>query len=1197
VIGPYKLLQQIGEGGMGTVYMAEQAAPVRRKVALKIIKPGMDTHEVIARFEAERQALALMDHPNIARVFDGGATEAGRPYFVMELVKGVPITDYCDQNKLPVHERLELFVTVCHAVQHAHQKGIIHRDIKPSNVLVTLHDGRAVPKVIDFGVAKAVGRQLTDKTLFTQFAQMVGTPLYMSPEQAELTGLDIDTRADVYSLGVMLYELLTGTTPFESARMKKVALDEIRRIIREEDPPSPSTRLSSTAGETQTAVAAHRHIDPKGLSRLVRGDLDWIVMKALEKDRNRRYETANGFAADIGRYLSDEPVEACPPSAVYRFRKFARRNRAGLAFTGLVLLILLTLTGGIGWNVRDRAARQAAVEMQVNLALKEAEQWQEEARWPEALSVIKRAEALLAGSGSNELRERVSRLRKDVEMVLKVEEIPLLRSQMKENEWDWAGTDQAYAKAFSDYGIDVAGLSVEEATARIRARPNVAAALVAAVSDWGFIRAQKDKPGGLALKEVAQAAEPDPWRRQVREAVTKNDAQSLAALAASPEVVRQPATCITALARALHAADLEPTEIEMLRRAQREYPGDFWINVSLADALWKMGPEYRDEVISFRRAALAVRPNCAAAHTNLSVELSEQGKLDEAISLCRKAMSLDPQFGSAYCNLGCALQHQKNLPEAIAAYRKAIEVNPKNADGHSNLAFALVKLDDPQKLPEALAAVEQAIKLNPKYADAYNVLGIILGDQGKRDEAIANFRKAIDLNPNHPHAHSNLGGNLVQQEKFDEAVPCLRTAIEINPKAIAAWGNLGIALRRQKKLDEAIAAYGKVLELDPNNDAAHNNLGNVMRDLGKLDEAIAYFRKACDLKEKDVNAHTNLGDSLRELAWRLANDPDASLHDPKRAIEVCEEALKACQEVVELAPQSINAWQFLGWAQYQAGNWKASLESLEKSCKLQNGGDCGQWIVMSLAQAKLASAENLGDEERTRHTGEARRWYDQAAKQISGWGPGGDSTMQAICAFRTEAAELLGINQAIKSLEMLVAAQPDAWEPRVSLAKAYANEGLWEKAAGEFTKAIELKPDAWEPWTARAFYYFGRQQWESAIADFSKAIELAPLVHTNWWHRGHAYLNSAQWDKAAADFGYVNERWPEGGEGWYRRAVAFAQLKQVDKALADLRQAIANDSRFVDWIKTDFKLEPLRSREDFRELLREIEQKANSEDK
>src|SRR3989475_5751467 len=284
VIGPYKLLEQIGEGGFGVVFMAEQTHPVRRKVALKVLKPGMDTRQVVARFEAERQALALMDHPNIAHVFDGGETETGRPYFVMELVRGIPITDFCDQNHLTPRQRLELVLSTCHAVQHAHHKGIIHRDLKPTNVLVTLHDGTPVPRVIDFGIAKATGQQLTDKTLFTNFSQMVGTPLYMSPEQAEMSGLDMDTRTDIYSLGVLLYELLTGTTPFDKERLRTAAYDEIRRIIREEEPAKPSTRMS-TLGQVVVTVSANRMSDPKRLRQLLRGELDCIVMKALEKDR------------------------------------------------------------------------------------------------------------------------------------------------------------------------------------------------------------------------------------------------------------------------------------------------------------------------------------------------------------------------------------------------------------------------------------------------------------------------------------------------------------------------------------------------------------------------------------------------------------------------------------------------------------------------------------------------------------------------------------------------------------------------------------------------------------------------------------------------------------------------------------------------------------------------------------------------
>jgi serine/threonine protein kinase len=361
VIGPYKLLEPIGEGGMGTVWMAEQTHPIQRRVAVKVIKTGMDSRHVLARFEAERQALALMEHPNIAKVLDAGKTPSGRLYFVMELVKGRPITSYCDEKRLGVRERLELFGDVCRAVQHAHQKGIIHRDLKPSNVLVAPYDGKPVVKVIDFGVAKAAGQRLTEKTLFTGFGALVGTPEYMSPEQSEVNNQDIDTRSDIYSLGVLLYELLTGSTPLTRKRLREAALEEVLRVIREEEPPRPSTRLSESK-DSLPSISAQRQTEPAKLTKLVRGELDWIVMKALEKDRNRRYETASGLATDVERYLTNEPVQACPPSAWYRLRKLARRNKGMLTATAVVFLSLIAGTAIATWQaVRATLAERQAL--------------------------------------------------------------------------------------------------------------------------------------------------------------------------------------------------------------------------------------------------------------------------------------------------------------------------------------------------------------------------------------------------------------------------------------------------------------------------------------------------------------------------------------------------------------------------------------------------------------------------------------------------------------------------------------------------------------------------------------------------------------------------------------------------------------------------------------------------------------------
>jgi serine/threonine protein kinase len=609
LIGRYKLLEQIGEGGFGVVFMAEQQEPVRRKVALKIIKLGMDTRQVIARFEAERQALALMEHPNIAKVLDAGATDSGRPFFVMELIKGMPITEYCDQCKLAVRERLDLFIAVCQAVQHAHQKGIIHRDIKPTNVLVTQVDGVPVAKVIDFGIAKATGQQLTEKTLFTHFAQMIGTPLYMSPEQAALSGADVDTRSDIYSLGVLLYEMLTGTTPFDKERLRNAAFDEIRRIIREDEPPKPSTRVS-TLGQVESTVSTMRGIEPKQLSRLLRGDLDWIVMKSLEKERNRRYESASAFAADVQRYLNDESVQAHPPSAGYRLRKFARRHKVGLAIAALLLFVTVLLGGGAGWMASQQSARRGQLDRDVSVLLDEAEKKQAELHaqladpikaiqllssidgWQESLARARtawRQANNLAVGNQNVLTPDLAERLRQVEENLKDDEADWhlaktlddirLEAAMLSDVSNLIAAAPKYEKVFETIGPDWTAKTPAEVAARIQAM-KLRFVLVAALDDWANrltssdLKKDIDNPIVARLLQIARFGDPDPWRDQVRDPKSWADRQALAKLAKEADAMRQSPAIILLLADRLRENDAAA----FVRSALVYHPQDFWLH-------------------------------------------------------------------------------------------------------------------------------------------------------------------------------------------------------------------------------------------------------------------------------------------------------------------------------------------------------------------------------------------------------------------------------------------------------------------------------------------------------------------------------------------------------------------------------------------------------------------------------------------
>jgi tetratricopeptide (TPR) repeat protein/serine/threonine protein kinase len=984
LIGPYKLLEQIGEGGFGVVFMAEQQQPVRRKVALKVLKPGMDSRRVIARFEAERQALALMDHANIARVFDGGETASGRPYFVMELVKGVPITDYCDHNHLTPRERLELFAHVCQAVQHAHQKGIIHRDIKPSNVLVTEQDGAALVKVIDFGIAKALGQQLTDKTLFTGFAQLVGTPLYMSPEQAALSHVDVDIRSDIYSLGVLLYELLTGTTPFSTERLQQADYDEICRIIREEESPRPSTRIS-TLGQAATTISKQRKSDPRKLSQLLRGELDWMVMKALDKDRNRRYETASALAADVGRYLHHEPVEAGPPSALYRLRKFARRNRAALAVAAGVLLLLTALVGGVLWLQRGRLARERQAEAELGQVVRLRAEAAAAAAGPrrqgllaEALATAERADGLLAQHGEDdELRQRVRQLvdelraeGRDRRMLDRLREASLSKGGRMDGRFARAAAAEEYGQAFRDYGIDVSAAGAGE---QLRGSA-IAVELAAALDDWAAVATGKGE--AARLRGLARQADADAVRLRLRAALERGDVGVLKDLARPTVVATLPVATANLLAEALTARGAAGEAERVWRQAWQRQPGDFWVNEGLGRLLLNAGPSRSEEAIRYLTAAVALKSDSLGAHSNLGIALADKGRLDEAIAACRKAIELKPDCAEAHSNLGNALRDKGRLDEAIAACRKAIELKADDAEAHNNLGNAL---RDKGRVDEAIEEHRKAIELNPDDAEAHSNLGCDLHDKGRLDEAIAECRKAIELKADYAVAHCNLGNALHDKGRLDEAIAECRKAIELKPDLAAAYCNLGCALGTKGWLDEAMAAFRKAIELNPDWALAHYNLGKALADKGRLDEAIAEYREAIRRQPSDANAHN-------QAAWFLATCPDAKLRDPKRAVELAKKA-------VTLAPNEGNSWNTLGVAHYRAGQWQRAVGALKKSMDLRKGGDSCDWLFLAMAHWQLGEKD------------QAQQWYDRAVQ----WMDKNRPTDEELRRFRAEAAELLQV--------------------------------------------------------------------------------------------------------------------------------------------------------------------------------------------
>jgi serine/threonine protein kinase/Flp pilus assembly protein TadD len=740
-ISHYKILQLIGEGGCGAVYMAEQEQPVRRRVALKVIKLGMDTKNVIARFELERQALALMDHPNIAKIFDAGSTETGRPFFVMELVRGIKITDYCDQHNLTTAERLELFAQVCRAIQHAHQKGIIHRDIKPSNILVALHDGVPVPKVIDFGIAKATGLRLTDKTVFTQFEQFIGTPAYMSPEQAEMSGLDIDTRSDIYSLGVLLYELLTSQTPIHPAELMSAGLDAMRRLLREKEPPRPSTCLSTMINQELTTVAKHRQAAAPKLIHLVRGDLDWIVMKALEKDRSRRYETAVGFAADIEHFLKNEPVLARSPTALYRFQKLVRRNKLACAATAAVSLsILLGLAVSTGLYLREKEARRQAdsaaeKSRQVSLFLENM------------LKGVGPAVAL--GRDTTLLREILDQTAARVTTDLRNE--PEVAAEIC----------NTLGEVYRELGLSGNAEEFHSDSRALQAKISGGKLADAALSLNDL---------AVVLRDEGRLAEAESLHRQALALRRKIYGNNHADVAVS----------LNNLALVLRSedklAEAERTHLEALTIQQKLFGKE---SLPAATSLNNLALTLRDEgrfadaETDFRQALAIERrefgegdPRQSVTMDNLAVLLLQEGDLSAAAALANQSLVLQqklfgpehPAVATAMNDVAMILTAQGQLAGAEQLHRDALAMRRKLLGGeHPEVAASLAHLSETLRLEKKPAEAETLARAaldirRATYGNEHSTvaaslenLALVLRDQGKLSEAETSMQAALAM--------------------------------------------------------------------------------------------------------------------------------------------------------------------------------------------------------------------------------------------------------------------------------------------------------------------------------------------------------------------------------------------------------------------------------------------------------------------
>jgi serine/threonine protein kinase/tetratricopeptide (TPR) repeat protein len=968
-IGCYKLVEQIGEGGMGVVYLAAQHEPIRRKVALKIIKPGMDTREVVARFNAERQALALMDHPNIAKVLDAGATETGRPYFVMELVRGKPITEYCDERQLCTRERLELFVALCHGVQHAHQKGVIHRDLKPSNLLVELHDVRPVPKIIDFGIAKAIGQQLTEQSLYTGFDQMVGTPLYMSPEQAGQSALDVDTRSDIYALGVVLYELLTGHTPFEKEVLRTAGVDEMRRMIREVDPPRPSARVSTLQAADLSTVSERRHVEPGKLSQQLRGELDWIVMKALDKDRSRRYASAHDLAADIERYLHDEPVLACPPSKRYRLGKFARRNRNALISVCAVLLsfvatlVAVTLSSMSRRELADRrreiADRRSRAHQRINEALTEV------VRLRDATSTLKGDDdsALIAAREHLQLatgflesgflepdllaqvralkgeldQEQANRAqtRRDREVLAAIEQAWLLKANVDVSESRFTSEDCAshLRNALREYGVAIPDASPAEVAAFTASRPaNVRQQLLAAMEELsslvrptiGFSMRTADDTTVITAIVTDSPAARDGRLREGDQLVGVGEGQEGEMISTRSLALPEVGKLLSGESGTIVRLEVVPAgeTVSRVYEIQRD-PTRAWLKrvVELADQdPWRRrlreasqldDPEEQRQALEDLADRVDVRSQPVRVLTQLAEHLVAFDAGGRATALLRRVREAYPSDLWVNTDLAKLLKDSRppNLDEAIRFYTAAVALRPDSPGLRLNLGNALGQQG---KLEEANDEYRASLRIAPHYAAPRCNLVDNLIALGKDEEAESVALEAVRLFPESAAAHANLARALRKLGKTHEADTAFREAVRLDPSLQSAHRQAAINLFAKGRHEESLEAFREILRLDPTSADSHYNLGLALDLLGREDEAFEAYRACLELNPGFVAALTNLTIGLRRK-------------------ERFEEAVAACRSVLERIPDSSETYHNLAIC-LKAGGRPAEAIAAYREC-------------------------------------------------------------------------------------------------------------------------------------------------------------------------------------------------------------------------------------------------------------------------